>query len=366
MSCLDNMEIGGTELNALRLAEHLDPARFDLRIACLRDDGPLLRRFQEAGLPVYRFPIRSLAGVSAIREGLRLRQLLVRERIQVVHAHDRYTNAFVIPWARTAGVPVAIASKRWSSISRRHHIANSLAYRLATVVLANSDSVAHSLVREDGVPASRIVIVPNFVDDSAFVSPSPSWIIEMRNRLGIGAESTVIGVVANLRPVKDHRTLLFALAEVIGRRKDVTLVLVGSGSEEQGLRELAAQLGIASFVRFAGTMPNKPNLHSLFDVSVLTSLSEGFPNSLIEAMAASRPIVATAVGGITDAVTHGLNGLLVPVKQAGPLARAIDTLLNHSELRSTMGRRGRAIASTRFSASAVMPMLEALYQGDGL
>lgn len=366
VSCVDNMGIGGTELNAVRVAERLDPRRFELSIACLRDDGPLLARYRDAGFRVDRFPINSLVGASALREGLRFHSFLRRERVEVVHAHDRYTNAFAIPWARLAGVRATIASKRWGTINRSHRIANQVAYRLAHRVLANSSRVAESLVAEDGVTKRRVIAIPNFVDDDAFEVPSADWIHRTRERLGVAPEVLVVGIVANLRAVKDHATLIRAFADLGEAWGNVILLLIGSGEEEHALRALAAQYGVGNRVSFAGTLPNSPNLHHLFDLSVLTSRSEGFPNSLVEAMAAGKAVVATDVGGVADAVEDGTTGLLVPAGDQRQLSTAIRQLLGDPARRASMGARGRERAREHFSASSVIPLLERIYEGDDL
>jgi glycosyltransferase involved in cell wall biosynthesis len=361
--CLDNLDVGGTELNAVRIAERLDRHRFNLSFACFRTEGTLAPRLARAGITLLAYPISSLVGTSAVREGIRFASLLRRERVDVVHAHDRYSNAFAVPWARLAGTRAVIASKRWMEIEPRHRAANRLAYWLAHRVLANSGAVGASLTRYDRVPAHKVSVVPNFVDEEAFVAPSAAWLATMREELAIDSDSLVVGVVANLRPVKDHATLFHACAVLMPRRPTVVLVLFGSGPEEASLRTLAAELGIAHAVRFAGTRANVPNLHALFDVSVLPSRSEGFPNSLVEAMAAGRAVVATSVGGVADAVADHSTGLLVPAGDANALAAAISRLLDEPSLRRVMGEEGRAHAIRRFSAASIIPEIERLYAG---
>jgi glycosyltransferase involved in cell wall biosynthesis len=359
--CLDSLGMGGTEMNAVRVAEHFDPREIQLSVACFRDDGPLCARFEAAGIPVDVFPVRSLYGYSMLREGRRFASFLRRERADVVHAHDRYANIFATTWARLAGTPAIIASKRWGSIGRAHGVGNRIAYRLAHRVLANSSAVGASLVVQDGVPQQKIIVIPNFVDDEAFCAPPESWRQALSAELSLPADALVVGIVANLRAIKDHHTLLDAVARLRARHPTLVLVIVGSGPEERALERQIAELGIASMVRIAGARPNLPNPHHLFDVSVLSSLSEGFPNSIVEAMAAGRPVVATKVGGVVDAVESGHTGLLVPPRDAPALAAAIDRLLGDADLRKTMGRAGQAIARSRFAASVVAPSVARLY-----
>jgi glycosyltransferase involved in cell wall biosynthesis len=137
---------------------------------------------------------------------------------------------------------------------------------------------------------------------------------------------------------------------------------MGSGPAQPDLEALVAQLGIGNMVRFGGIHPNRPNPHRLFDISVLCSLSEGFPNTIVEAMAAARPVVATSVGGVPDAVEHGRNGLLVGKQDDRALASALEQLLMDAGLRDRMGAEGQEIARDRFTALTVIPLVRDLYE----
>ncbi len=162
--------------------------------------------------------------------------------------------------------------------------------------------------------------------------------------------------------IKDHATLLRAASLVSLEFPRLHLVLVGRDAGELApLRALAAELGIADRVRFAGARPSQPSPHHLFDVSALTSVSEGLPNSLLEAMAAGKPVVATRVGAVADAVVDGETGLLVPAREAAAVARALRSLLADRELCERMGAAGRERARAGFSRSAAIDRLMTLY-----
>lgn len=362
VSCLDSLGVGGTEMNALRIAERLDPADFDLSIACFRGDGRLRPRFDAAGVTVHEFPVRSLYGASMLTQGVRFMRFLQRERVDVVHAHDRYANIFAVPWARLAGIHAVIASKRWGSISRAHGIGNRIAYRLADRVLANSAGVGESLVSDDGVPPARVVVIPNFVDDEAFAAPATDWRREMCRALAVPAGALVVGIVANLRAIKNHRLLLDAVSRLRHRFPNLILVMVGDGPDRQMVEAHVAELQIGEVVRLAGLLPNLPNPHALFDVSVLCSVSEGFPNSIVEAMAAARPVVATAVGGVRDAVEHDVTGLLIESGDVVGLTDALARLLESAELRAAFGSAGQQRARALFTAEVVVPKVSGLYR----
>jgi glycosyltransferase involved in cell wall biosynthesis len=217
------------------------------------------------------------------------------------------------------------------------------------------------LEREEHVPASRIAVIPNFVDDDAFALPDAGWLRAMRNRWGVPGDAICVGIVANLHPIKDHALFLEVVARLAARWPPLHAVIVGDGICRAALETQAQALGITERVVFAGRLPNIPSPHHLFDVSVLTSRGEGFPNSVVEAMAASRPIVATAVGGVPDAVIDGATGLLVPPGDADRFTQALGSLIANPERRIAFGMAGRRVAEQRFHARTVLAQLETLY-----
>ena len=215
--CIDNMQIGGTELNAVRTAELLDRTRFDVAVICVQRGGargPLLARYEAAGIPVLSFPITKLYGFGALRQGMRLAALLRRQRADIFHAHDFYSNIFGVVWARLAGTPAVIASRRWWTWPprRAQRIVNSVASRFAHRVLANSRAIAEMLHDSERFPRARIAVIPNFVDDRTLAAFSPDQRASLLRQFGVPAGARVIGAVAGLNPIKDHATLLRAVA----------------------------------------------------------------------------------------------------------------------------------------------------------
>lgn len=362
--CIDSFDVGGTELNAVRTIEHLDHDRYDISFIVLSDRGTLAGRVRAAGVPIHVFHLSALFSLQGLRAGRDLWRHLRRHRIDVFHAHDIYSNIFGVVVARLAGVPLVIASRRWwYAANRRIYLTlNRLTYRLAHRVLANADSVGQLLV-EEGVSPQRVVVVPNFVEGAAFEAPQPEQVRAWREEFGIPAGAQVVGIVANLHAVKDHATLLRAWPAVLSARPDAWLVLVGEGGERDRLEAQARALGVHPRVIFAGRRPSRPSLHWLFDVSVLCSTGEGFPNSVVEAMASARPVVATRVGGIPDVVIDGTTGFLVAPSAPEQLAQRIVQLLGDPELRASMGQAGAQRAAGTFHATRVLASLASLYDG---
>ena len=358
------MDVGGTELNAVKTVERLDRARFEVEVACLRPDGPLRRRYEAAGIPVHEFPLTDFYGPRAIRHGLRFVRYLAARRVDIVHCHDFYSNIFGVFWARAARVPVIISSRRlWYDLPvLKLRAANRLAFQLSHCVLANSRSVGESLRDAQHVAPQRVAVIPNFIDEGAF-APLPQAVRDaLLHELSIPAGSIVVGSVGRLIPVKDQASLVRATAQLKSRWPQLRVVLVGDGETRQALEALVRELGLEREVRFAGMRPNEPNIQHLFDISVLPSLSEGFPNVIVEAMAAGVPVVATDVGGSRDAVREGETGFLVPPGDPGRLAAAVERLLEDPSLRARMGNAACLIAREAFHASSVLPLLESLYE----
>ena len=360
--CLDSFDVGGTELNAVRTIEQIDRQRFDVSFIALSDRGGLAQRVRHAGVPIHVFPISGLFTWQTVRVARALVRHLRAERVQVLHAHDIYSNIFAVPCARVAGVPMVIASRRWWHATN-HRVflwLNRITYHLAHRVLANSEAVG-ALVASEGFPRARISVIPNFVETHAFEPPAPSVLVAWRTELGVAPDDEVVGIVANLHAVKDHATLLRALPAIVTERPRARLVIVGDGADRQALEALATALGVRDRVSFAGHRPQHPTMHWLFDVSTLCSLSEGFPNSVVEAMAAGRPVVATAVGGVPDVVVDGETGFLVPPSSPAVLADRIVCLLGDPALRQRMARAGARRARALYAARSVMTRLETLY-----
>ena len=293
-------------------------------------------------------------------QGLRFLRLLQRKQIQLVHTHDVYTNIFAALWARVGGCRI-IASRRWLDDVPRPGLSmlNRWSYRLAHRVLANSALTARLLVDAEGVPARRVLQLPNFLGEDAFERLGPETRNARLRSWGIPPGAFVIGAVARLAPVKNHSVLVRALAHL---DKDAHLVLIGAGPARAALEELARTLHVDSQVHFTGELLERTNLHQFFDVSVLCSRSEGFPNSVIEALAAGCPVVATPVGGVPEVIVQGRTGLLVPVDAVDALAAALEELRRDVGLRARLTEAGLSCVRIKYHQSVVIAQLEALYQ----
>ena len=346
---LTSFHPGGTERQMTELIRRLDRTRFDVKVVCFHREGAWLRRV-EAVAPVTAFPISGFARAATVAQAASFARWCRRHRIQVLQACDLYANVFALPAAALAGVPVRIGSRRElnpdksaAQIRLQRH-----AYRCAHAIVANSSAAKAQLERE-GLAPERIRVIPNGVTADRFTIARPARPVR------------TIVTVANLRKEKGHDVLLRAIAALSRSHGDLTFVVAGDGPRGAELRALASSLGIADRVRFSGHVDDVPALLGQADAFVLPSLSEAFPNAVIEAMAASLPVIASAVGGLLDLVDHGRTGLLVPPSDPGALAAAIESLVADPARAAQIGAAAREDVASRYSFDRMVHTFEDLY-----
>lgn len=362
---IDSLEPGGTELNAVRTAEALTRQGLKIAFAVLKGQGSLSERVRDSGIEIFETRLTAPWQPSAIPTIARMVRWLRGWQPDIVHCHDMYSNVFTQLAVRSGVRARVIASRRWSRdlMPMRYALLNDVAYRSADGILANSEMLAADLIRELGEGVrTRISVVPNFVSQNAFEICGPDAIEMRRRALGLATEEVIIGVVGNLRPEKGHRTLLRAFRILQERGSNCRLVVIGDGPERLALESLAAELNVTDAVHWLGRQPNLPNLHGLFDISVLPSDTEGFPNTVVEAMAAARPVVATRVGGVPEAVIHRETGLLTAPRDADALANALTLLMGDPALRDQLGQAGQRRASHRYAEDKVLSGLVSWYK----
>jgi glycosyltransferase involved in cell wall biosynthesis len=212
-------------------------------------------------------------------------------------------------------------------------------------------------VRDNGFDAKRIVSVPTGIDTTRFV---PGDRAEARARLGLPSAAAIVGIVATLRSWKGHVYLLDAFAGL--GRDDARLVIVGDGPQREAIANRIAELGLGDRVTMPGNQNDVLPWLQSFDVFALPSYAnEGVPQAILQAMLCGLPVVTTDVGSIGEAIVDGDTGLVVPPKQAAPLAEALVRLLDDAGLRSRLGTRARAVATERFGLESMLDHMERVF-----
>ena len=349
-----------------------DSGRFNVFVATLDRSGPLAATINSLDLPeVPEYKLTSFYDRNAVAQLRSFAGYLKRNNIQVVHAHDFYTNIFGMTAATLARVPVRIASRRESAVRvAKQRLVERGAYRLAHKVVANCEEVRRQLVAE-GVAPEKVVTLYNGLELSKFTTEFDRQTSLARLGLTTRAPRRFITIVANMRahfmepqPVclKDHATFLRAAKRVHDAVPDAAFVIAGEGELLEETKSLAAQLGLERDVFFIGRCEKIAELLSVSYACVLSSIAEGFSNSILEYMAAARPVVATDVGGAREAIVEGETGYLVKAGDDETLALRLIDLLNDSDKASAMGDRGREVVREKFSSEAQLARAENLYE----
>lgn len=348
---LTSFDPGGTERQMTELISRLDQHRFELHVVCFRREGRWLPRVEAATRSITAFPLTTFRAPSAWRQVIRFAGWCRSRRIAVVHACDFYANIFALTGAALARVPQRIGSRRDILIPQRstgQHRLQSLSYRFAHHVVANSRAAAEQAIHE-GVSRNAITVIPNGIDVHTYPPPR------------VRSQRHIVTTVANLRAEKGHDVLLRAAARITREVPDAMFQLVGDGPMHDALAAQAASLGIAHAVRFLGHREDVPNVLHESDLFVLPSRTEAFPNGVLEAMAAGLPVVATRVGGIPELVTDGEDGVLVPAADENALAAAILALMREPDRALRLGSAARATIEARYSFDEMVHAFEALY-----
>lgn len=342
---LEDLCYGGTQKQTLELASRLDADRFYASILTLTGPTDLDQLALDRHLPPYYLGVnRKVPRLFPFRLGKALRQL----KPDILVACTALPNIWGRIWGQLLRIPVIIGTCRGGGAIERQH--EKLLWRLADHLVCNSRPLA-SRLEEKGVPATEITFIPNAVDTDLF---HPA-----QNRKSGGR----ILCVARLAEDKDHKTLLDAFAIVARSDPNARLVLVGEGPEEKNLKKHATSLpqNCRGRIEFCGADGDTAKYYANADVFCLSSIREGQPNAIMEAMACGLPVAATSVGGIPELVENEKSGLLSPAGDADALAQNILKILQNPEMAAAMGARGREIAEKNFSFSAMIGAHENLF-----
>jgi len=294
---------------------------------------------------------------AAIRE---LAAYLGRNEIDLVHAHMFRAEVIGIRAARAAGTPVVLATVHSSRVRSPEDVAAiAMLSQQIDRLIVPSRAIAQKIRREGR--RTPLAVIPNGVDLSRFALPAPPC--TLRDEYSIPCEEALVGVVARLEPEKGHRFLIEAFPGVLERAPRTWLAIVGEGSLGEELRAQVAALGSPASDRiiFTGRRDDISALTADLDIAVLPSLREAQGISILEAMARRKPVVASAVGGIPEVLTDGVDGLLVLPRDSQALAEAIGRLAKSPSLRERMGEAGYRTVVERFSIDAMVRQVQEVY-----
>ncbi|MDC0934732.1 glycosyltransferase [Pirellulales bacterium] len=342
-----SMPVGGAETLLLNLIRKMDRRRFAPELICLKEPGPLGTELS-AEIPVHS---QFIGGKYDMRVWWRLWRLMRRQRpaaVITVAAGDNMFWGRLAAWA--ARVPViasALHSTGWPDGVGR---LNRMLTPLTDAFIGVADAHAEFLVEFERFPQHKVHTIHNGVDVEGF---APRASASVRERLGIAASAPVVGIVAALRPEKNHALFLEGAQQILRKRGDGKFLIIGDGPEREGLETLAQQLGVAEAVQFLGNRSDVAELLGAFDVLALTSHNEANPVSILEALSSGCPVVASNVGSVSETVVPDETGLLFPKGDVAAYAAAVEQLLASPETCRRLGAEGRRRVVEHWSLEAM-------------
>jgi glycosyltransferase involved in cell wall biosynthesis len=337
MFVITSMPVGGAETLLVEIINRLDHSRFRPELCCLKEFGPLGEKLA-AEIPSHTGLLGNKYDFAVLP---RLVRLMTRRRVDAVVTVG--TGGDKMFWGRLAawlaGVPVICSALHSTGLPDRVELPNRLLAPLTDAFIAVAEPHGRYLAQHEGCAAAKVRVIPNGVDVEKFHPRWPSRNLQQELHLAPG--TPVAGIVAALRPEKNHELFLRAAALVREQLPNARFLVVGDGPRRQSLETLAGELSLGDAVNFLGARSDVPEVLSMIDVLALTSHMEANPISILEAMAAEKPVVSTRVGSVAETVLDGKTGYLVAPGSAEELASRLVELLRWPEQAADMGRAGR-------------------------
>jgi glycosyltransferase involved in cell wall biosynthesis len=354
---IDELAVAGSETQLLALIRHLDRSKVAPYLCLLRGQNATSRALEPKDCPVWRLGIGALARPRSLVQMVRFVRLLRRHRIDVLQTYFPDSSYFGVTAAWLAGVPNRLRTRNnlghW--LTPFHRYLGRALNVLTTATLTNCEAARQALLAAEGPSKDSVHVLENGVDLGRFLA--------LRASEETTLDQPCVGAVTNLRPVKGVAVLV-AAAALLSRHHPRTIFRVaGEGGQRADLEATIARHDLSGRFVLPGASEDVPAFLATLDVAVLPSRAEGMSNALLEYMAAGRAIVATAVGGNSELVEHGVHALLVPPDDPGALARAISRLLGDRSLACHLGAAARRRAIAHFGREAMVRRFEAFYDG---
>jgi glycosyltransferase involved in cell wall biosynthesis len=360
LQIIGTLALGGAEKQVADLTLAMSNAGNTVSVCCLGGEGILAEALRAKGIQVYSINLRlRYLPVSLYK----LYRLIKRLSPHVVHTHLYHAGIWGRLVAKWAGVPVILTTEHgmnpWKT--RFQWLLEGLLNPFTDKIIAVSEEIRQCHMKRQGIPPVKIVTIPNGVNVECFTR------LDSRDKtitqLGFDPSTFFVGSVARLARPKRLDELLLAARLVCNNAPHSHFLFIGDGPLRQELEDQASQLGLTpNSVTFLGSRADIPDLLQVLDIFVLSSETEGLPISLLEALAATRPVVATRVGGIPEIIKDGVNGLLVSPHDPKGLAESIQELMRNEDLRRSLAVEGYRTVETSYSIKVIARKILALYE----
>ena len=356
-----SLNVGGLERVVVDLAKGFKKRGHFVEICCLDGKEPMGEEAEKAGIKVF-----SLNKKPGITWGLpfRIAEIMKEEQINLVHTHNEAGLLYGVPAALKAQVTNIVHTEHGKEPGYENKKALKLAekFLLKKVkhVVAVSKDMKDKLVTSSGINNDTVSVIHNGIDADNFYQPEHRE--AMRNALGIEHDDFVIGNIARMVPLKNHRFLITVFKELLKDLPNLKLVLVGDGLLSEELKTYSRDIGLSDSLLFLGERHDIAQLFSVFDLFVLPSLTEGTSMTIIEAMASGTPVVASKVGGNPEIIENGQKGLLIPLDNILTWANAIKFIIENDIKRKEISKFAKNMVKERFSLRSMVDNYEKVYK----
>ena len=354
------LPVGGAEVLVTRIIRRLRD-RYRVIVACLDEVGQLGEELSAEGIHVVQLDRRPGFDWNCVRQ---LRRLLIAEHVKLIHAHQYTPFTYALATRLFGRRPPVLLTEHGRFFPDCPSLKRKWLSRLLTDsrdrFVAVGQSVRQALIDIERLPPPRVEVVCNGIDLSPWQTGN-SQRTTTRAELGVSEDEFLVLQVARLDPIKEHGTAIRAIALAARRNPRIRLFIVGDGPESANIERLCTQDG-HSRVTMLGMRNDVPRLLAAADAFLLTSLSEGIPVTVLEAMAAGVPVVSTNVGGVPEIVQDGITGLLAPSRDAARLADALVRLAENPTLRAELARSARNRVERQFSEQVMIASYDRIYR----
>jgi glycosyltransferase involved in cell wall biosynthesis len=354
------LPVGGMENVVASLVEGLPRQRYESGICCLEEADRLGLELRARGAEIVELGRRRRRELGLF---FRLANIAAKKRVDILHCHDELSWFYGTVSASLAGVPLVIVTMhgRRFNISTRHLLEQRVLSRRTACVISVSDYLRGQLQEQLRLRSDRLVTIHNGIPLPPPVSDEFE-VARARHSLGLPVDAVVVGCVGELSRIKNFELAIDAVAEVRRVMPSVRLVLIGDGPCRRRLETKVRDAGLRDGVHFAGLRRDVAQLWPVLDIYVCSSDYEGISLSVLEAMASSRAVIATAVGGNSEIIHHNETGLLVPARDTRALATAILSLVGDAPKRYLLGQQAEALVRSTYAVGKMLDRYDSLYQ----
>lgn len=342
---ITGLEVGGAEMMLLKTLPKLQED-FDNRVCCIRNRGPIGKRLEEAGIPVFFLDLNSILDFGAI---FRFRNIIKKFDPDILVTYLIHADLFGRIFGRLFGVKKIVCSQRGKLLQWEFlRLADRLTKYLVTKYIVQTEVSKKELIRKLRLPAEKIIVVPNAIDTTEFEFKTNKE--KQKESLGLVANNIIITCISKLRRGKGHEYLLEAFEQLFccskqnkeyPTDKQFKLLIVGDGEQKEKLLEQAKDYKSKQNILFLGNRDDVKEILHITDIFILPTLGEGMSNALMEAMASGLPIITTNIPENQELIEHEKTGILVPSRNSNALAQSMEQLIANPTLCNYLGTAAR-------------------------